>query len=146
MMSFYVVCNFIWWKKLHYFRTFRRFNTLYNKTIFRYLLSWSYLTANAVMLPRKGLIFHLKCVSFLALLVVYSASGCEYGTGETTLSKVTNALNLLKRKCIGCLTQQFYSSLLWCGSAKDEDRVVFSLWRRCGQMKMGMNDSEAVHQ
>lgn len=62
------------------------------------------------MLPRKGLIFHLKCVSFLALLVFYSASGCEAGTRETALSKVTNALNLLKGKRIGCLTQPFYSS------------------------------------
>lgn len=50
------------------------------------------------MLPRKGLILHLKCVSFLALLVVDSASGCESGTGWAVLSKVTNALNLLKGK------------------------------------------------
>ena len=46
------------------------------------------------------------------------------GTRETALSKVTNALHLLKGKCIRCLTQRFYSSVLWCGLAKEDDRMV----------------------
>lgn len=67
------------------------------------------------MLPRKGLIFHLKCVNFLALVVVDTASGCESGTGEAALSKVTNALNLLKGKRMFDSTVLFLSFVMRLG-------------------------------